>query len=130
MGALYKKERGQALVEFALIVPILFLLIFGIIEFGRIYSAHLTANHSAREGVRAAAVGATDSEIISIVQNRAAALNTSKLNINISPQQSYRYRGESVSVSVTYPVQIFTPVISSFFNGQYQVSVQVTMRVE
>jgi Flp pilus assembly pilin Flp len=52
-----KSERGAAAVEFALVVPVLVLLVFGIIQFGRAYNLYLTATAAAREGARAAAVG-------------------------------------------------------------------------
>ena len=46
------KERGAAAVELALIAPLLFLLVFGIIEFGFIFNRWITVTHAAREGVR------------------------------------------------------------------------------
>ena len=49
-------ERGASLVEFAMLMPLLFLLLFGIIEFGWLYSQNLDVRHGAREGVRLAAV--------------------------------------------------------------------------
>lgn len=53
-------ERGAALVEFAIVVPILFLLIFGMMEFGWAFMQHLDARHGAREGARLAAVNYED----------------------------------------------------------------------
>ena len=49
-------EGGAALVEFAVILPVLILLVFGTIEFGRAYNAKVTLTHAAREGVRSLAV--------------------------------------------------------------------------
>lgn len=49
-------DGGAALVEFAIIMPVLFLLIFGIIEFGWAYYQSVDARHAAREGGRLAAV--------------------------------------------------------------------------
>jgi len=48
-------RRGQALVEFALILPIVLFLIFGIIDFGRVMIAYATASGSLREAARLAA---------------------------------------------------------------------------
>jgi Flp pilus assembly pilin Flp len=53
---LWTSERGTAVVEFALIAPILFLLVFGIIEFGRILNAYNDLTQLAGQGARAAAV--------------------------------------------------------------------------
>jgi Flp pilus assembly protein TadG len=49
-------ERGVAAIEFALVLPLLILLIFGMIEFGRAYNAKITVTHAAREGVRELAI--------------------------------------------------------------------------
>lgn len=52
-----RKPRGQALVEFALVLPFFALLLFGIIDLGRyVYTAN-TLNNAAREGARSATVG-------------------------------------------------------------------------
>lgn len=51
-----RRRRGQALVEFALIAPMLFLLIIGIIELGRLVFFYHTINNAAREGARYAIV--------------------------------------------------------------------------
>jgi hypothetical protein len=51
-----RRSRGQALVEFALVAPLLFLLIIGIIEAGRLVYYYHSMNHAAREGARYAIV--------------------------------------------------------------------------
>jgi Flp pilus assembly protein TadG len=53
---LVSSERGTAVVEFALVAPLLFLLVFGIIEFGRILNAYNDLTQLAGQGARAAAV--------------------------------------------------------------------------
>jgi Flp pilus assembly protein TadG len=45
-------QRGATAVEMAIVLPILFLLLFGIIEFGFIFNRWITVTHAAREGVR------------------------------------------------------------------------------
>lgn len=65
-------QKGAAAVEFALIVSILFLFIFGIIEFGRIFSELEVLNSAAREGARAAAVRGTSADVQNAVEAAAA----------------------------------------------------------
>jgi Flp pilus assembly protein TadG len=50
-------QRGQALVEFALLVPILFVIVLGAIDFGRLYFAYTTIANAAREGAMCASLG-------------------------------------------------------------------------
>src|SRR3712207_6589249 len=54
-----RDERGAVVVEFAVVLPLLVLFVFGIVEFGRAYNARLELVSAVREGARAAAVGGT-----------------------------------------------------------------------
>jgi len=56
-------DRGAAAVEFALVVPILLVVLFGIIDFGFAINRYAIVNNAAREGVREASLGATEAEI-------------------------------------------------------------------
>ena len=49
-------ERGQSLVEFALVLPVLLLLLLGILEFGWLFNGQITLTSAAREGARTAVV--------------------------------------------------------------------------
>jgi hypothetical protein len=51
-------DRGAAAVELALMLPVLLLIVFGIIDFGRMLNAQITLTEAAREGARAEALGA------------------------------------------------------------------------
>src|SRR5258706_6992162 len=55
-----KASRAQSIVEFALTLPILLLLLFGIIEFGRIFQAWVTVQNAARAAIRYAVTGQYD----------------------------------------------------------------------
>jgi Flp pilus assembly protein TadG len=80
---LEKRRRGQALVEFALIAPILCLMVLGIIEFGRAWNVFQTITDTAREANRAAVIADplidTDS-VYQIINNRLvfAGLDSTK----------------------------------------------------
>jgi Flp pilus assembly protein TadG len=50
------RERGQALVEFVLILPVFLLIVFGVVEFGRAFNYWIDVTHLANEGSRYAAV--------------------------------------------------------------------------
>ncbi|NLC12138.1 MAG: hypothetical protein GX767_07800, partial [Firmicutes bacterium] len=60
---LKKYEEGQSLVEFALILPVLLLLILGLLQFAFILTSQILMTSAAREGVRLAAVGGEDTAI-------------------------------------------------------------------
>ena len=56
VGCRLRSERGTAVVEFALVGPILFLLVLGILDFGRALNYYNTLTQLAGQGARAAAV--------------------------------------------------------------------------
>jgi Flp pilus assembly protein TadG len=66
-----REDRGQTLVEFALILPIFVLLLVGIFDFGRAIYAYNTISNAAREAVRVAIVDQSCNVIGTEAQNRA-----------------------------------------------------------
>jgi hypothetical protein len=66
-------QRSQALIEFALVSPVLLLLVFGIIDIGRAVFYYDTLNHAAREGARAAVKASnqlpTNANVLTVVTN-------------------------------------------------------------
>ena len=84
-------RRGQALVEFAMVMPLLLLLLVGLIEFGRAWNLHQVVTDASREGARHAVLQseadpADRQDSVSNVVNRAlanAAVNTANPNIDI-----------------------------------------------
>jgi Flp pilus assembly protein TadG len=70
--SLFKDKKGQSLIEFALVLPILLLVLLGIIEFGRIIMAVNVLNQAAREGARVGAVTpeSADSSFYYKIQDR------------------------------------------------------------
>lgn len=77
-------ERGQSLVEFALIVPIFLLLVFGIIDLGRGVYAYNTIQNAAREGIRLAIVDQNVDAILDEVQDHAVGLRLDDSNLTLS----------------------------------------------
>jgi hypothetical protein len=65
-----QQERGASLVEFAFVVPILTLFLFGIVQFGIAYDMKQSINSAAREGARAAAIPGNDvADIVAATRN-------------------------------------------------------------
>ncbi|MBS3983905.1 MAG: pilus assembly protein [Dethiobacter sp.] len=124
-----REQRGQALVESALVLPIILLLLLGMVELARISNAYLVVIHAARHGARHAAVGATNAEIIGSVNQASLPLNPIKLRISILPEQG-RQVGSDVRVIVSYPLQLITPLAGSLLDNPMIVRGEITMRVE
>ncbi len=69
-----RSQRGASAVEFALIAPILIVLVFGIIDFGLYINAASVVGNATREGVRAASLGASSAEIATVVRDAMSDL--------------------------------------------------------
>lgn len=59
-GRVRERSEGAAAVEFAVILPILLLILGGIIDFGLMFNAQIAVTHAGREGVRVEAIGSGD----------------------------------------------------------------------
>ncbi|MBM7557196.1 TadE/TadG family type IV pilus assembly protein [Halanaerobacter jeridensis] len=129
---LAKDETAQAMVELALVLPVLLLVLFGIVEFGRIFHSYLVIANAARVGARVGAIENNDSQIVSAVNNAVAPSNfdVNRLNINITPSQSNRSSGDSLTVEVEYGVDLFVPLITNLLPDPFPISSTMVMRVE
>jgi Flp pilus assembly protein TadG len=117
------------MVEFALIAPVLILMLAGMLEFGLVFHEYLVVTAAAREGARSAAVGAADAAVVSVVKAAATSIDNSNLAVVITP--ATRLRGNPVTVTVTNKVPIIVPMISVFFpTNPYNVIGTAVMRVE
>ena len=83
-----KPSRGQALVEFALIVPLFVLLLFGIVDFGRAVLASNSIANAAREGARTAIVNQRVNDIRDRIVDQASGVSLQASDIRIAYRES------------------------------------------
>ena len=135
-----KSEKGQAMVEFALIVPLLILLLCGIIDFGWIFGNQLILNNAGRDTARYMAINydiaagetANDATTLSTFQNRlggGAYLN----NANLVVDSTLTGTGTNTRVTVTasYPLPFLTPLLSTILQKTtIDINTETTMRLE
>lgn len=108
-GGLAGSESGQAVVEFALVAPLLFLLLFGIVEVGRAINAYLVLTSLAREGARTAAVAnaaVTGDSIESLVRSglHGASLNPAAAELMLTGIEGAP--GTPARVEIVYPYRL------------------------
>jgi len=133
-------RRGQSLVEFALVVPILLLMLVGIIEFGRAWNVSQTVTDAARQGARIAAVlsgrGWLDPEITDSVDATVAAslLNGAHINCNSCVENivgaGVRDAAVTVTVAVPYQFMLLRPFMALANDGLITLRSGATMRNE
>jgi len=123
-----KNEKGASAVEFALILPILIILVFGIVQFGIAYNNYIALTHATREGARLAAVNMDEILGIEEFENRIkeSAPSVSIESITLSGQDGNI--GDSVAVTVTGEVlNIEIPLAGSW---PVQLTSTATLRIE
>lgn len=123
-----KKNKGQTLVEMAIVLPILVALIFGMTDFARVLNGYLTTTEASREGARVAALSGNDAAVQLAVSNAAPNLDPTRLTVTTLP--ATRARGDAVTVTVTYNIDIITPLINTMLTNPMPIISQTIMRVE
>jgi Flp pilus assembly protein TadG len=116
------RDRGATAVEFALLLPVLLLLVFGLIDFGRALNAQITLTQAAREGARLAALGGQLSAVVSRTQTAATGLSSSQVSVTVTACPSGGSAGGSpadATVQASYPFSFVTPLgaIAKLFGG-------------
>ncbi|MDP8245602.1 MAG: TadE/TadG family type IV pilus assembly protein [Candidatus Hinthialibacter antarcticus] len=126
-------ERGSATVEFALVLPILMLMLFGIIEFGRVLSVQHLLNTAVREGARMAALpGADNATVIAKVNEVLSGAGVSYDGLQLTPadvSSASRNDPVTVRVQVNYESVAWVGGIVPGFGGT-QLQGVVVMRKE
>lgn len=125
-----RNNKGQSLVEFAIILPILLLLIMGIFEFGMMLNSYLAIQNGAREGARAGIVGSSNGDIQNLIASASPSLNSGYLTVDITPSDGSRKSGDTLTVKVNYDYHLTVPIISSLFSNNVTLTAQTSMRIE
>jgi Flp pilus assembly pilin Flp len=108
-----KSEKGASAVEFALILPLLIMLVFGIVEFGIAFNNYVTITHAAREGARIAAVDLNNPDLKNIIIERSYPVSITPDDITISTPEGTNI-GDPVEVEITYNISITIPLVGSW----------------
>jgi len=121
-------EKGQSLVEFALVLPVLVLLLVGIIEFSRLLSVWLVVSNGAREGARYGIVGPSEAEVIEKVKEACPTLDADSLIVEVTGAQGPR--GTPLTVRVECPVDVISLLRPMFPQNPFPVTAQAAMALE
>jgi hypothetical protein len=135
-------ERGQTLVEFVLVVPVLLLLLAGIFDFGRHFFTRLTLRHAVAEAARFAVTGnqlidpgsgepmTRAQSIIEVIVDKAGDLNVDLNGLQITPPDGGG-PGDVVQISATYRDHfVMAPVMRFFSTGYVDFTVATVVRNE
>ncbi len=134
------KERGAALVEFALVLPVLAVLLFGMLEFGKLFNYWIDETHLSAEGARWAVVNNVPSggslQQYILDQADSAELRAGAHVCISFPNGGTPKVGDPVRVEMSYDggVPVVRRLLNTFFGGTMPSTIKVkgssTMRLE
>ena len=124
------QRTGATAVEFALIAQVMFLLVFGAIEFSRLHMMRNLAQDAAYFAARDSMVpGATEAEAIAAAEGVLSYMNTQGAQVIVNDGQGLNQQSNEVSVSVSIPIADNALFVSKFVGDKTIVST-ATMRTE
>lgn len=131
----FRNENGQSMVEFALVLPILLFILLGIMEGGRMFGGYLELQHAARDGARYAAIHTdlSSSDIKTYVESKFVMLDSATLDtgsFQLNRLTTADKKDKWAEIKITYPLKIFTPMISAITGNPYNLNVSFSMRSE
>lgn len=105
--AAFHSERGQSMTEFALVLPLMVVLLFGIIQFGLTFNNYISLTDAVRAGARKGAVARhlNDPVGATIDQVQKAGTDLDPADLQIDVQSSWN-PGDEVKVTASYPYAI------------------------
>lgn len=101
-GTTWGSDRGAAAVEFALVFPMLVLVLIGIVEYGSVFNTQLMLTSAAREGARAMAVTGDAAQARTAVINAAIGLSPALTAANVTVTPTSCTATTNVSVTIVY----------------------------
>lgn len=128
-------RRGTSAVEFAFIAPLFFLLVIGMVEFGRAMMVQQVLTNASREGARLATLDSTNnssspsSVVTSDINTILSGSNITGATIAISPGLPVA-AGQDISVTVSVPYMNVTWIPHPWFLGSATLSANCVMRRE
>ncbi len=117
------REKGASAVEFAIVLPMLILLVFGIMEAGWLFAQQVEVRNAAREGARLAVVDYSDAGTMKTEVCNRASLSDDRAKV------SFTLGTDTATVRVEQVYASLTGVIPSF-NQPITIGSTVEMRLE
>ena len=122
-----RDERASAAVEFALLLPIVLLVLLAVVQVGVLARDRLIVSQAARAGARVAAVDASEAAVVDAVHAAAATLDPEAMTITIERTGA---RGAPVTVRVGYTATTASLLAGWLVPSTVALSADATMRQE
>jgi Flp pilus assembly protein TadG len=112
----WRRERGQSLVEFAIVLPILVVLLLGVVDAARLIWTYVALAEAAQEGALFGSQDPNPGRITTRVQQSSSAPEVAGSTVSATCPSG------KVTVTVSFPLQLITPVGAQIFGSPFTVS--------
>lgn len=124
-------RRGAAVVEFAIVAPVFFLLVIGLIEFGRALMVQQVLTNASRVGARTAiGLNATTTQVVNATTEYAQGVSVSGVQVSVTPSPAAAEAGDPITVTVTIPYEEVSWLPAPWFINDTTLSASSIMRKE
>jgi Flp pilus assembly protein TadG len=123
----FRRDAGSAVVEFALVMPLLLLVALALVQVAVLGRDRLVVEHAARAGAREAAVDSDDAAVRSVALDDAAPLDPARVSVTVERGGGF---GAPVLVRVTYDAAVAIPLAGWVLPSAVRLEAAVTMRQE
>lgn len=120
-------ERGTAVVEFALVLPIVLMVALALVQVGLLVRDRLLVESAVRSGARTAAVDPLDVAVREAVLRAAPALDEASVSVAVMRPGA---QGEPVTVTVSYTAPVRVPLVAWLFPAGVSMRAEATDRQE
>jgi Flp pilus assembly protein TadG len=121
------REDGSAVVEFALLLPILFLVLLAAIQVGLLAKDQLLLTQASRAGAREAAVTLDDGAVRDAALTAAGGLDPARVDVGVVREGT---QGDPVTVEVAYEVAVSALLAGWLLPAMVELRASATMRQE
>jgi Flp pilus assembly protein TadG len=120
-------EDGSAVVEFALVLPIVLIVLLAVVQVGALARDRLLLAQAARAGAREAAVESSDEEVEATARRAAVGLDPASLSVAVTRDDG---RGAAVTVTLAYDAGIAAVLAGWLFPTSVELTADATTRQE
>ncbi len=110
-------SRGQSLVEFALLLPVVTWILLGVVDFGRLYYDYVTVTNASRVGATFAMdPRQSPADVREVIKRESSSVSITDADITLTPNPAWS-AGSDLTVQVRTKFEAVTPLISSLWGG-------------
>ena len=131
MIKMLRQEKASGLVEFALILPLLVLMIMGVFDVGRGYTTYITLENGVREGARWLSIHAKDDNILDMTRthilSEANQTDLTDDEITITPSKDSYNAGDEITIIVDHPYPLLFGAVTGIPTPHMHIEATMTV---